>query len=68
MGATRLLAWMQLVMVGELSLRGRSEMLLWDPEACKGLRKRRWRGGLLEPGRDSVEHRSAQGWSLYLSL
>lgn len=25
-------------------------MIAWDPDACKGLRKRRWRGGLLEPG------------------
>lgn len=24
--------------------------MAWDPEAYKGLRKRRWRGGLLEPG------------------
>lgn len=24
--------------------------MMWDPKACKGLRKRRWRGGWLEPG------------------
>lgn len=52
MGAMRLLAWVTLVMVdgSKLFLQGRSEMMAWDPETQKGLRKMRWRESLLEPG------------------